>query len=59
MTCWVQIVAEEAYAMYEKYKLTEVMRKMINRPSFFKAGVYKEMARVKNLKDPKILNPFL
>ena len=35
LTCWVMIVAEEAYSIYEKHKQNEVMRKMIKRPTIF------------------------
>ena len=35
LTCWVMIVAEEAYSIYEKDKQTEVMRMMIKRPKIF------------------------
>ena len=36
MTCWVVLVAEEAFSIYERFKLSERVRKMLRRSTIFR-----------------------
>ena len=36
LTCWIVLVAEEAFSIYERFKLSEKVRKMLRRPSIFR-----------------------
>ena len=36
LTCWIVLVAEEAFSIYERFKLSERVRKMLKRPSIFR-----------------------
>ena len=36
LTCWIVLVAEEAFSIYERFKLSEKVRKMLKRPSIFR-----------------------
>ena len=36
LTCWIVLVAEEAFSIYERFKLSENVRKMLKRPSIFR-----------------------
>ena len=35
-TCWIVLVAEEVFPIYQRFKLSEKVRKMLKRPSIFR-----------------------